>query len=260
MTNIPITSRRAVLAGIAAAATPIAPALATTLGGLPAQATIDPIFAVIAEHRAAQEAVTAAFDREDREEDEDEVTEAAQARQMDAQFALFTTAPTTIDGAAALLAYLGTDAGDYNDETIWAYAADFGDEELVMAVKVFPLQLAATLRTMIEQQTRIGQQTEPDPIYAAIARHREAYNEHNDRCSALDEADTPEAEAENNRLMKVLGEAEDDMREIEPTTMVGAVALLRYVGMRAERGPPLDQMLDAGLLADAITKIEETRS
>jgi hypothetical protein len=54
---------------------------------------------VIAEDRAAQEAVLAAFDREDREEDEDEVIWAAQDRQMDAQFELFTTAPTTAKSA-----------------------------------------------------------------------------------------------------------------------------------------------------------------
>jgi hypothetical protein len=257
MTNIPITSRRSVLAGIAAAATPITPALATALGGLPAQAACagdDPIFAAIAEHRAAQEAVTAAFDR-DREEDEDEVTKAAQTRQMDAQFALFTTAPTTIDGAADLLAYLGTDAGDNRDETIWAFAADFGDEELVMAVKVFPLQLAATLRTMIEQQTRIGQQTELDPIFTAIERHRAAWNEHNDRCSALDAVGTPEAEAENDRLIDVLGEAEDDMRETAPATITGAVAFLHYVAAHEKTGLPLTATFNAALLADALAKI-----
>jgi hypothetical protein len=52
------TSRRSVLIGLAAAATPIAPALAGAMGGLPtspatAPEVDDPIFAVIAEHRAA---------------------------------------------------------------------------------------------------------------------------------------------------------------------------------------------------------------
>ncbi len=48
------SSRRTILFGLAAAATPIVPALATTLGGLPKQAAgADPILAVIATHRAA---------------------------------------------------------------------------------------------------------------------------------------------------------------------------------------------------------------
>jgi len=45
------TSRRAVRAALAAAALPIAPAVATAIGGLPAAP--DPIHAVLAEHRAA---------------------------------------------------------------------------------------------------------------------------------------------------------------------------------------------------------------
>jgi hypothetical protein len=48
----PKTSRRAILAGLAASATPLAPALASSLSG-PTPAGFDPIFAVIAEHRAA---------------------------------------------------------------------------------------------------------------------------------------------------------------------------------------------------------------
>jgi hypothetical protein len=108
----------------------------------PSRSSNDPIVAVIAEHRAAQEAVTAAYDREDYE---DEVTDAAEAWQMEAVFALFTTAPTTTAGAAALLAYLGTDAPDNPDETILAYAAGWGDEDLAEAVRAFPLHLAAAL-------------------------------------------------------------------------------------------------------------------
>jgi hypothetical protein len=143
-----IPTRRALLAGApaVAAAALAGGTVANALAIAEAKAAdADPIFAVIAEHQAAQKAVTAAFDREDREEDEDEVIWAAQARQLDAQFELFTTAPTTITGVAAPLAYLGTDAGDDPHETILEFAKDFGDEELVAAVRAFPLHLAAAL-------------------------------------------------------------------------------------------------------------------
>jgi hypothetical protein len=164
----------------AALAAPLAPVTETVPSSLlPAAAAaseVDPIFAVIAEHRAAQEAVTAAFDREDREAGEDEVIWAAQDRQMDAQFELFTIAPTTLAGVASLLAYLGTDAGDNPNETVWEYAHGFGDEELVAAVRSSPTRLAAAVRAMAGTVTiRRIEPSEPDPIYAAIKAEREAY-------------------------------------------------------------------------------------
>jgi hypothetical protein len=110
----------------------------------PSRSSNDPILLAIAEHRAALGAVLAAFARVDREDDEDEVTASAQARRMDAEFALFTTAPTTIAGVAALLAYLGTDARDNKEDTILEYAAGWGDD-LGEAVRAFPLHLAAAL-------------------------------------------------------------------------------------------------------------------
>jgi hypothetical protein len=51
----PATSRRTLLAGLAAAATPMGPALANATGGLPTSSPAtapDPILAVIAEHQA----------------------------------------------------------------------------------------------------------------------------------------------------------------------------------------------------------------
>jgi hypothetical protein len=38
-----------------------------------------------------------------------------------------------------------------------------------------------------------GTSIEPDPIYASIERHRLALNDLGSRCSALDQAETPEA-------------------------------------------------------------------
>jgi hypothetical protein len=141
-----ISSRRALLVGAPAVA---AAALAGgTALAIPRTDELDPIFAVIAEHQAADLGVIAAFAREDREYDDDEITDAAQERAGDAGYDLFTTAPTTIAGAVALLEYLGTDATAWNaDQTIWKWAADgTGDE-----VREFPSFLAAALRNIIER-------------------------------------------------------------------------------------------------------------
>jgi hypothetical protein len=136
----PQASRRALLMGFAAAATPMAPALATALGE-PAPAEVDPIFGVIAEHRAADAGVVTAYAREDRTGDDDEITDAAQERAGDVAYDLFTTAPTTVAGAAALLEYLGTDATAWNrEQTIWEWAADGTGEE----VREFPTFLSPT--------------------------------------------------------------------------------------------------------------------
>jgi len=61
--------------GLAAAATPLAPAVANALSE-PAPDDVDPIFDVIAEHQAADVGVVAAYAREDRTGDDDEITDA----------------------------------------------------------------------------------------------------------------------------------------------------------------------------------------
>jgi hypothetical protein len=69
----------------------------------------------------------------------------------------------------------------------------------------------------------------PDPIFAAIERHRATWAELNTRCSALSDAGTPEAEAELDRIMDADGEAAGELAGTEPMTLAGAIALLRYV-------------------------------
>jgi hypothetical protein len=127
-------------------------AAGTTINGLAAGLTtpssIDPIFAVIAEHNAAHEAVIAAFDAHI---DDEEITNAAEERSMEAELPLFTTAPTTIAGVAALLAYLGRDAHSNPDETILVDATEWGPGagELPGAVRALPQLLADALRNLI---------------------------------------------------------------------------------------------------------------
>ena len=144
----PKASRRAILtaAPVAAAGALLAGTSVNLAAATIAKAAVDPIFAVIDEHRAADTGVVAAFARGDRIDDDDEITDAAQERAGDAAYDLFTTAPTTIAGAAALLEYLGTDATAWNREkTIWEWAADGTGEE----VREFPTFLADALRNII---------------------------------------------------------------------------------------------------------------
>jgi hypothetical protein len=142
------TSRRALLAGapVAAAAVLAAGTTVNSLAaGLTTPSSIDPIFAVIAEHDAAHEAVTAAFDAH-----LDDIIEAAEERSMEAELPLFTTAPTTIAGIAALLAYLGRDAHSNPDETILVDATEWGPGgQLPGAVRALPQLLADALRNIV---------------------------------------------------------------------------------------------------------------
>jgi hypothetical protein len=71
--------------------------------------------------------------------------------------------------------------------------------------------------------------TEPDPIFAAIAAHRSAWAALCRDCSRLDEEDTPEAQTKLSKLHDAVSEAEEQLIEIEPTTMAGAITLLRYL-------------------------------
>jgi hypothetical protein len=150
------TSRRALLAGAPAAAAGAllaGTAVNTVAIGRAKADEVDPVFTVIAEHRAAFVAVVAAYAREDRVEDDDEITDAAQERAGDAGYDLFTTAPTTVAGAAALLEYLGTAATAYNPRrTILDW---YGEGRWYGAgpdhVTAFPSFLAAALRNIMER-------------------------------------------------------------------------------------------------------------
>jgi hypothetical protein len=116
MTDKPsIASRRALLMGFAAAATPIAPALAGAMGGLPASpAAVDPIFEVIERHRAAHLAMHEAYHANDLDDAPDptdpewpwDPNKMAFDRAGATVLPLLTTIPTTLAGAVALLNHL----------------------------------------------------------------------------------------------------------------------------------------------------------
>jgi hypothetical protein len=178
----------------AALATPLAPVTETVPSSLlPAAAAsseVDPIFAVIAEHRAIMRAWMDAFTMEDmaehgtpeRKAAEDLIDELCH-RESDMIRVVLTTQPTTIAGIAALLNHVGQDEflgmqslnGDIPRTilTEWNDQEEDGRRQIAQA---FPLRLAATVRTMAGTATiRPIEPSEPDPIYAAIKAEREAY-------------------------------------------------------------------------------------
>jgi len=234
------TSRRSLLMGLAAAATVPAPALATAMGGLPASQAPDPIFAVIAEHRAAQEAVYVTFGANDLDDDEDPNKAMALERATAAEWPLFTTAPTTVAGAAALLQYVGSDAHETwqnevrgSRDTVLSYASRY-EGRLRAATHRFPLHVGAALRRMIGTAVvREIAPAEPDPIFAAIERHRQARSKLSDVVAAADLAfDDPQYDA----MQKPLDKANRKemalswkLIEIEPTTAAGLTAIMQYV-------------------------------
>ena len=80
----------------------------------------------------------------------------------------------------------------------------------------------------------------PDPIFAAIEAHRAAWAALEKDCSRLSDESTPEAEAEFYRLNDAVEEAAGILVETQPTTMAGAVALLRHVAEHEGQGDTFD--------------------
>jgi hypothetical protein len=131
-------SRRAALAGLSVAAAAVA--------ALPASAAaeVDPIFAVIAEHRAAVRAYCAAFD----EDDEDLVAETG-SDHVDALAELVSCRPTTLPGIVALLEHLGEpDYGHDPDDVVLVGAVGW-DGSIKASVNELPRVLAEVMRSLI---------------------------------------------------------------------------------------------------------------
>jgi hypothetical protein len=161
----PQASRRALLMGFAAAATPMAPALASALSEPAPAATkadeADPIFDVIARHSCAHLAMRRAYaanDLDDAPDDADpawpwDPNKAPALERYDATaLPLLTTSPTTVDGAAELLNYvLGpsyTALDPAEDESILEDECGFNGERGEAAKNFLP-QFARALRNIV---------------------------------------------------------------------------------------------------------------
>jgi hypothetical protein len=123
---------------------------------------IDPIFAVLAEHRTAMKTYLPASELSGRLEDDTPewnaawtVTQATIRREHAALYAVLTTNPTTLAGAVALLEHVGQDSflgeapEDYGMSLLAAQAP--GEGPLAEAADHFPGRLAVALRNIIER-------------------------------------------------------------------------------------------------------------
>jgi hypothetical protein len=154
----PKASRRAILAALAAATTPMVPTLATALNGPPLAGEVDPIFEAFEEHRAAQEALAQACAANGLDIDECPIKSVADRRSCDSEVPLFVTAPTTVAGALALVKYVHSPAhkihqGEYypNVTSVLSYAAGFANDPIAGAVKRFPQHFMNALRNIAER-------------------------------------------------------------------------------------------------------------
>jgi hypothetical protein len=133
-------SRRGLLAHVSVVAATMAPVATIALGGLPAGdaalSGADPIFAVIAEHKAAVEACIAP--------DAEAKSEEALDYEGAAFKTLFTTVPTTVAGVAAWLQHLAS-SGHPGGHSIVATIGQYYDVEFQDVVTRQLLAMAAVL-------------------------------------------------------------------------------------------------------------------
>jgi hypothetical protein len=218
----------------------------------------DPAIVAIAMHRQARAVSNAAPYGRMRPEDpgEEEAYAAASVledREIAALGGVLTTRPATIAGLLALLDYI---AGHPD------YLLREGGKE----AETFPALLATTARGLIASRlnievSAIPAPSEPDPIYAAIERHRIVWAELGSRCQALSDLDTLELNAALAPIHEAVENAEADLIDPAVTTIAGAVELLRYVAeMEREEDKPFHELIDPEALADALEKIEGVQS
>jgi hypothetical protein len=156
-------TRRRALAGLSVAAA--AGVAALPAGAAAAPIEPDPIFAVIAEHRAAAVnwgRILRIYGKM-RENDPNiktaRIEERTTAKAADAcLWDVLHVQPTSLEGIAALLDYLGQPAfldPDFSTDTVLSAAADAGDMDcpFARAVREFPARLAETMRGLIGRRS-----------------------------------------------------------------------------------------------------------
>jgi hypothetical protein len=137
----------AMMAGIPAAAMMPAAAQANAARG-PHSATTDPVFAAIARHREAVQALTTAHDPPD-----ELVTQLLRA-EVDAFLAWLATPPITLAGALATLEYAShrPSVWDYPNDHVYTDPAEAAQyDDILEACEQFPATIAATLRQIAEK-------------------------------------------------------------------------------------------------------------
>lgn len=116
---------------------------------------VDQIFAVIEEHRAAQEALMQACAANGLDIEDCPIKSAADDRSFNSELAVFVTEPTTMAGAMALLKYVKSPAHKIHQGewpgvvSVRGYAAGFANEPMAGAVRRFPEHFMNALHNII---------------------------------------------------------------------------------------------------------------
>jgi hypothetical protein len=226
--NPTATTRRAFVASLPLAAATMAPAAATALTGLAPQAADLDYSAALARAEQMIETLRSSV-----------VCDGWHGHGLDEEL------------AARMLAYFRQlAAGGPEDDDEFDAVLDFVDGHGQSLDWIFRGDAGGMICGSAARSPRAAmtETAEPDPIYAAIERHRAAEQEFSDRCLEVDDIvwyrqqveagraaelryvpETPEADAEYDRLNSIVNRAANDLTKMKPTTMRGAIALLRYV-------------------------------
>jgi hypothetical protein len=94
-----------------------------------------------------------------------------------------------------------------------------------------------------------------DPVFAAIEAHRAAWEVLAADYSRLADDETPAAQAKLEKLNQAVSDARDALANTEPTTMAGAIALLRYVSKYADERT--DELVVGDMFAMLADALEE---
>ena len=147
--------------------------------------------------------------------------------------------PTSIPGLgvqarAASLYFEGLWDSDGDDEDPEGAAQRSFIESVSAFSGVVPVPIEAAARDGSAIPARASTPPEPDPIFAAIERHRKACAAYADAALAEDRLEPakpwyPEAEADLARANDEEDEAALALTDTSPTTIAGMVALLRHV-------------------------------
>jgi hypothetical protein len=158
--NITKLSRRTALAGISAAVAPAIAAVDKSLGAV--TLPVDPIIALIADHRAAVEVYVRANDayawlhvNDPEYKEAQNASSEAGHHAYDLLWEILHVQPATLAGVAALLAHVGQlefikeEPDEDERETHLSTCNAFCDLEFKRAAQDFPVRLAETVRRLI---------------------------------------------------------------------------------------------------------------
>lgn len=138
-----------------------------------------------------------------------------------AKSALVRTVPTTPAGLAALTEWLRETGNECAGHSTFLNSEDQAAVYRSIDTAVRGMSGLAPRQVM--------QTNEPDPIYHVLDQFRMAWAKMDAECSALDQADTPEAHERLDQLNYAINRAEDALVEVVPTTLAGLQFMFEYL-------------------------------